>query len=94
MFGQKVKAMVIDDMVVFDQKSFIRSLGKERAQRIMLSMRESFDFLGQEGVDELVSNGKEHLLCTLVLMDRNTNDELREYASAWVSAYEMLKGGL
>ena len=89
-FGSPVKAIKEDGSVLFDKASFIRAVGPGRAQRIFTAMDESFTFLGSDGVDWLVQNGKEHMLCQLVLMDSNAPEELVEYARAWVEAYGKL----
>jgi hypothetical protein len=78
---------------MFERESFVNAIGKPRARRIFTYMREAFEFLGDDGVEELVGSGKEHLLCAVVLSDKNAPEELREYATAWVHAYDLLKGG-
>lgn len=92
MFGKKVKAIAMNDTIMFDRASFVGVVGRPRATRIFEAMDEAFSFLGKEGVDSLVASGKEHMLCQLVLCDKNSPEELVEYASAWVSAYELLRG--
>jgi hypothetical protein len=93
MFGKQVKAVEINGTIMFDRASFVGVVGKPRATRIFEAMDDAFSFLGQDGVDTLVADGKEHLLCQLILADKNSAPELEQYASAWVSAYELLKGG-
>ena len=90
MFGKSVKAVCIDGIVMFDRDSFSCAVGVVRAKRIYKEMGDLFSFLGPDGVDELVASGKEHLLCETILCDKNASGELREYATAWVSAFEML----
>jgi hypothetical protein len=91
LFGGKVKALSLDGAVAFERESFTNAIGVARAKRINEAMNEAFEFIGQDGVDELRANGKEHLLCELVLADRNANPELTQYAKAWVEAYELLR---
>jgi hypothetical protein len=91
LFGGKVKALDTDGAVTFERDSFVKAIGKARAMRIYSAMNEAFDFIGPDGVDTLVTDGKEHLLCGLVLADKNANPELLEYAKAWVEAYELLR---
>ncbi len=91
MFGSKVKALEANGSVAFERDSFVKSIGKARAMRINEAMDDTFSFLGPDGREELVSGGKEHLLCGLVLADRNANPELAQYARAWVEAYELLR---
>ena len=92
MFGKHVKAVCIDGVVMFDRDSFSGAVGVARAKRIYKEMGDLFSFLGPDGVDELVASGKEHLLCQTILCDKDASGELREYATAWVSAFEMLRG--
>jgi hypothetical protein len=92
LFGRLVKAVCIDGIVMFDRDSFSGAVGVARAKRIYGEMGELFSFLGPDGVDELVASGKEHLLCETILCDKSASGELREYATAWVSAFELLRG--
>ena len=92
LFGREVTALKENGVVMFDRKSFISAIGRDRANRIFASMRETFDFMGDEGVEWVVGAGKEHLLCQLVLMDPDATPELKEYAGAWMIAYEKLAG--
>lgn len=91
MFGNPVKAICYDGCVRFERETFVKAIGKLRAERIFKCMGESFEFLGTDGMEWLIANNKEHLLCGLVLADKNSPPELVEYASAWASAYELLK---
>jgi hypothetical protein len=92
LFGRKVTAVLLDGTVGFERGSFIDAIGKPRARRIYEAMSDAFEFMGQEGIDALIADGKENLLCETVLLDSGTPMELREYAKAWVCAYTMLKG--
>jgi len=92
-FGKTVKAVCHEGIVMFDRESFGKAIGSARAKRLYAAMNEAFEFLGDEGTNYMVSSGKEHLLCNLVLSDKNSPPELTEYAMAWITAYEMLKGG-
>ncbi len=92
LFGKRVKAVEMNGSIMFDRASFVSVVGKACATRIFEAMDEAFSFLGQDGVDTLVADGKEYLLCQLVLADKNSPDELHQYAMAWVSAYELLRG--
>lgn len=94
LFGKKVKAVCVDGCVMFERKSFVNALGKPRADRIFGELSEMTAFLGPDGAEELISSGKEHLLCGLVLADKTSSKELVSYANAWISAYERLMGGV
>lgn len=92
LFGAPVKAVIRSGSVMFERESFVHAIGKSRARRIFSYMRDAFEFLGDDGVEEIVASGKEHLLCQVVLSDKNSPEELVRYATAWVQAYELLKG--
>ena len=92
LFGKKVKAVCVDGCVMFERKSFVSALGKPRAERIFSELNDITAFLGPDGTEELISSGKEHLLCGLVLADKRASEELVSYANAWISAYELLRG--
>lgn len=91
LFGKAVHA-VRDDYgsVMFERKSFISALGKPRAERIFSEMGRVLAFLGDDGAEALIEQGKEYVLCNFILSNKDTSDELREYATAWVTAYELL----
>jgi len=93
LFGKKVKAIDQDGCVMFERKSFISAIGKSRAERVFAALDDVTSFLGPDGAKELVESGKEHLLCGLVLADKNSPAELVSYATAWITAYKMLRGG-
>lgn len=92
LFGKDVKAVCVDGCVMFERKSFVNALGKQRADRIFNELSDITSFLGKDGTEELIAAGKEHLICGLVLADKNASSEIVEYANAWISAYEMLRG--
>lgn len=92
LFGRRVKAVCHDGNVMFERESFVKAIGKARASRIFDSMSEALSFLGDDGVEALIADGKEHMLCELLLVDKHTPPELAEYATAWLSAYEILRG--
>ena len=91
LFGKQVMAIRDENgAVMFERKSFINALSVPRAKRIFGEMQELLSFLGDDGADEIIAAGKEHILCNLILADKRASEELREYATAWVTAYEML----
>lgn len=92
LFGKQVTAVLLDGTVYFERASFVETLGRPRARRIYEAMSEAFDFIGQDGIDALIADGKEYLLCQTVLIDSDAPQELQAYAKAWVSAYALLKG--
>lgn len=92
LFGKQVTAVLLDGSVGFERDSFVEALGRPRARRIYEAMGEAFAFMGQEGINALIASGKEHLLCQVVLADKDAPHELRAYAKAWTSAYTLLKG--
>ena len=91
LFGKTVMAVKDENgAVMFERKSFINALSVPRAKRIFGEMQELLSFLGEDGADEIIAQGREHILCTLILADKHASEDLREYATAWVTAYEML----
>ena len=90
LFGKPVLAVRDGSQVMFERASFMRAISKPRAQRIFKELEERLAFLGPDGPDALIAEGKEHMICALLLSSSDTSDELREYASAWVTAFEML----
>lgn len=91
LFGKRIEAVQIGGCVMFERESFVKTVGRARAARIFGAMSEAFSFLGEDGVDTLVSSGKEYMLCELILADSHSPIELIEYATAWLSAYYILK---
>lgn len=93
MFDKDVQASCIDGCVVFEKSSFVRAVGEKRAKHIFDGIMDVFDFMGQEGVVSMLQDGKEYLLCSVIIMDPDASLEAKEYANAWVHAYELLQGG-
>jgi hypothetical protein len=92
LFGNPVKVINEDGAVLFDKASFVRAVGWGRSKRIFQAMDEEFAFLGREGVDQLVAEGKDYILNQLVLANKDAPQELRDYAMAWSEAYELMAG--
>lgn len=78
---------------MFERSSFIDAMGKGRAQRMFKELNEMLGFLGDDGAEELINGGKEQLLCGLILSSKGASDDLREYATAWSMAHEVLTEG-
>lgn len=92
LFGKDVGVDEQNGSVMFEQKSFMRAVGQKRAKELFDDMEQTFGFLGPGGMDQMVSDGKEGVLCAHILAVSSTSADLRQYAMAWIEAYELMKG--
>lgn len=92
LFGKDVGVSEENGSVMFEQKSFMRAVGPKRAKALFDDMEQTFGFLGPGGMDQMVADGKEGVLCAHILAVSETSADLRQYAMAWIEAYELMKG--